>query len=237
MGTLSENWITEHLLDFEYKKYMLLAYLQKVKERFGEQKLYPDFAELIAHYKNLTELKSKAYSIENKFKKNLKGFDFSNMKLVYDDVTDTELLEELKLIIDFSEPLMAKEIHKGKSIFDFAEQHIVTQHIGILPLYKTEGYFFLEPYQSKQVLAYSYQFSKINLLQQEVYGLTTNYFSTYTKSLSKTIDKLKHEIIHTNPDLPNPAVYLFKANAALPKDETFLPVAKRLLYRQVHLAA
>jgi len=237
MGTLSENWITEHLLDFEYKKYMLLAYLQKVKEHFNEQKLYPDFAELIAHYKNLIELKSNTHSIENKFKKNLKGFDFENMKLVYDDLTDNELLEELKLIISFSEPLMAKEIHKGKSIFDYAEQHIIAEHIGILPLYKTEGYFLLSPYLSKQVLVYSYQFSKINLLQQEVYGLTTSYFSTYTISLSKPVDKIKHEIIEANPDFPNPPVYLFKAKAELPKDETFLPVAKRLLYKQVHLAA
>src|ERR1700752_993469 len=183
MGTLSENWITEHLLDFEYKKYMLLGYLQQVKKHFNEQKLYPDFAELIAHYKNLIELKSNTFSIENKFRKNLKGFDFENMKLVYDDITDNELLEELKLIISFSEPLMAKEIHKGKSIFDYAEQHIIAEHIGILPLYKTEGFFLLSPFQSKKVLVYSYQFSKINLLQQEVYGLTTSYFSSYTISL------------------------------------------------------
>lgn len=237
METLSENWITEHLLDFEYKKYMLLAYLQKVKERFDEQKLYPDFAELIAHYKNLIELKSNAYSIENKFRKNLKGLDLHNMKLVYDDITDTDLLEELKLIISFSEPLMAKEIHKGKSIFDYAEQHIVAEHVGILPLYKAEGYFILAPYQSKQVQVYTYQFSKINLLQQEVYGLTTNYYSTYTTSLSKPVDKLKHDIIDLNPDLPNPPFYLFKANTELPNAETFLPVAKRLLYKQVHMAA
>lgn len=238
MGTLSENWITEHLLDFEYKKYMLLAYLQKVKERFNEQKLYPDFAELIAHYKNLIELKSNTYSIENKFKKNLKGFDFENMKLVYDNLNeDDELLEELKQIISFSEPLMAKEIHNGKSIFDFAEQHIISEHIGILPLYKAEGYFLLAPYQSRQVMVYLYQFSKVNLLQQDVYGLTSSYFSTYNVSLSRPVDKIKHEIIEANPNMPNPPVYLFKAKADLPKDETFLPVVKRLLYREVHLAA
>jgi hypothetical protein len=33
--------------------------------------------------------------------------------------------------------------------------------------------------------------------------------------------------------LPNPAVYLFKANAELPNDETFLPIAKRLLYKKL----
>jgi hypothetical protein len=63
--------------------------------------------------------------------------------------------------------------------------------------------------------------------------LQCNYFSTYTLSLSKPVDKLKLDIIHQNPALPNPAVYLFKAKAALPKDETFLPIAKRLLYKNL----
>jgi len=125
------------------------------------------------------------------------------------------------------------EISNGIELYDFDEVHIFVDHIGILPLYKKEGYFMLHPYQSKQVSVYTYSFSKINLLQQDVYGLQCNYFSTYTLSLSKPIDKLKLDIIQENPTLPNPAVYLFKAKAALPKDETFLPIAKRLLYKNL----
>lgn len=234
MSSLSENWITEHLMDFEYKKYVLLGYLKQVKEHFEEQKLYPDFAELIAHYKNLIQLKNNAHLLENNFKKNLKGFDFNNMRLVYDDAQNNdEILDELKQIIQFSEPLIAKEIHKGRDIFDFAEQHILIDHIGLLPIYKNEGYFLLLPHQSKQVYAYNYSFSKVNLLQQEVYGLNTTYFSTYTLSLSKPVDKVKHEIIEANPEFPNPAVYLFKAKTSLPNNETFLPISKRLLYKHV----
>src|ERR1700741_3920768 len=178
MGTLSENWITEHLMDFEYKKYMLLGYLKQVKEHFNEHKLYPDFAELIAHYKNLLRLKNNATSLENNFRKNLKGIDYENLKLVYDEQIDNELLDELKKIIAFSEPLMANELNKGKSIFDFAEQNILADHIGIMPIYRHEGYFILYPFQSKKITVYNYTFSKVNLLQQEVYGLNTSYFST-----------------------------------------------------------
>lgn len=237
MGTLSENWLTEHLMDFEYKKYMLLGYLKQVKEHFNEQKLYPDFAELIAHYKNLVRLKNSTSSLENNFKKTLKGIDYENLKLVYENTIDSELLDELKQIIAFSEPLLANELNNGKSIFDYAEQHILTDHIGILPIYKNEGYFMLYPFQSKQILVYSYSFSKINLLQQEVYGLNSSYFSTFTISLSKPVDKVKHELIDANPELPNPAVYLFKAKTPLPNEETFLPIAKRLLYKNLSSAA
>ncbi len=233
MGTLSENWLTEDLMDFEYKKYRVLAYLQNIQAHFKEQKLYPDFAELIAHYKNLILLKNNTTTLENNFKKTVSGIDYANLKLQYQSIINDESLSELKQIISFSEPLFEQELEKGKSIFDFAEQHIVTNHIGILPLYKTEGYFMLLPFQSKSVTVYSYAFSKINLLQQEIYGLTSNYFSTYTLSISNQVDKVKSELIEANPELPNPAVYLFKAKTELPNEETFLPIAKRLLYKNL----
>lgn len=233
MGTLSENWLTEGIMDFEYKKYRILGYLQEVETHFKEQKLYPDFAELIAHYKKLVLLKNNAITLEKNFKKNLSGIDFTNMTLKYDSTIDDESLNELKQIITFSEPLFENELSKGKSIFDFAEQNIDVNHIGILPLYKTEGYFILQQYQSKQISVYTYHFSKINLLNQEVYGLNCNFFSSDTISLSRPVDKLKLEIIKENPILPNPAVYLFKAKSEIPKEETFLPIAKRLLYKKL----
>ncbi len=233
MATLSENWITEHLLDFEYKKYMLLGYLQKVKEHFNEQKLYPDLPELIAHYKNLIQLKNNTATLENNFKKTIKTIDYENLKFIYESSNEDESLNELKQIIEYSEPLMVNELNKGKSIFDFAEQNILVNHIGILPIYNKEGYFLLYPYQSKKVFAYNYSFSKVTLMQQEVYGLNSSYFSTFTLTLSKPVDKIKQEIISNNPGLPNPPVYLFMAKSPLPNEETFLPIAKRILYRNL----
>lgn len=233
MGTLSENWLTESLMDFEYKKYIVLGYLQKVESHFKEHKLYPDFAELIAHYKNLISIKNNTSSLENSFKKNIKSIDYQKLTFVYENTIDDDSLNELKQIIAFSEPLFIEELQKGKTIFDFAEQHILTDHIGILPIYKKEGYFILYPYQSKQVQVYNYSLSKLNLLQQEVLGLNCSYFSTYPISLSQTIDNIKLDIIDANPDMPNPAVYLFKAKTELPNQETFLPIAKRLLYKNL----
>jgi len=233
METLSENWITENLMDFEYKKYVLLGYLKKVKAHFSEQKLYPDFAELIAHYKNLLRLKENTSNLEQNFRKKLKGINHTNLSLVYENTVNDDLLNELKQIIEFSEPLMAGELNKGRSIFDFAEQHIMSDHIGIIPIYKQEGYFLLHPFRENHISVYHYQFSKINLLEENAYGLNSSYFSSHTISLAKPIDYIKYELIEANPHLPNPAVYLFKARAPLPDQETFLPIAKRLLYKKL----
>ncbi len=41
MESLKDNWLTEGLIDFEYKKYVLLAYMKRVKESFGRVELYP----------------------------------------------------------------------------------------------------------------------------------------------------------------------------------------------------
>lgn len=41
MKTLSENWLTDGWIDFEYKKYILLACLQHVGGQFKEVKLDP----------------------------------------------------------------------------------------------------------------------------------------------------------------------------------------------------
>ena len=58
MKGLNENWITEDHIDFEYKKYLLLAYLQDVSKNFDKELLYPFLRELIGHHKALVEIKS-----------------------------------------------------------------------------------------------------------------------------------------------------------------------------------
>ncbi len=65
MATLNKNWITEKAIDFEYKKYILLAYLKQVSQNFEENKLYPSLAELIGHYKLLISIKENKLWMEN----------------------------------------------------------------------------------------------------------------------------------------------------------------------------
>ena len=46
MATLDKNWLTDGWMDFEYKKYVLLAYLQETAQQFDQKKLYPRLSEL-----------------------------------------------------------------------------------------------------------------------------------------------------------------------------------------------
>lgn len=47
--TLSETWFVEGNIDFESKKYTLLAYLQRINAYFDEKKLYPHLSADISH--------------------------------------------------------------------------------------------------------------------------------------------------------------------------------------------
>ena len=69
MEKLSKDWLTQGLIDFEYKKYVLMAYLQTVKSSFGKVELYPFMADLVFHYRNLQALKENKALIRESFPK------------------------------------------------------------------------------------------------------------------------------------------------------------------------
>lgn len=57
MKTLSQTWFADGYIDFELKKYTLLAYLQEINRYFCQNKLYPQLADIIFHYNNLIAFK------------------------------------------------------------------------------------------------------------------------------------------------------------------------------------
>src|SRR5262245_3956461 len=141
MNGLSKNWITESHIDFEYKKYVLLAYLQKVSEEFTEQRLYPSLSELIDHYRNLKELKSGKQNLYEHFKSSLISVDVEQFKLIYEKMaSDDAVMQEVESIINFSMPQFEIYLRDGKKIYDFIEEHLSISPVGIIPINNDSGY-------------------------------------------------------------------------------------------------
>jgi hypothetical protein len=69
MEKLKENWLTEGLVDFEYKRYILLSYLKHVRESFSKTELYPFLSDLVAHYSNLKTLRENKSLMSESFPK------------------------------------------------------------------------------------------------------------------------------------------------------------------------
>ena len=178
MDKLSENWITEKHIDLEYKRYVLLAYLQHVSERFEEVRLYPALSELVNHYRNLIALKENKKNLSDSFPEKLTQTDLNNFKLVYEKLCDDDkLMQELQSIIEFSIPQFQKHLSEGKKIYDFIESKITIFPVGIMPIHYDEGYLMLKSGTHGETRVYEYH---ITIFEQSYPG---SYWSTFCSSL------------------------------------------------------
>lgn len=238
MFKLSQNWITEGLMDVEYKQYLLLAYLRDVHQVFENKILYPPFTELIEHHRYLKKIKQNIEQIKERDKE-LKGIDWENKQLVYShvDTNDDVQSDVIEEIIDFSIPKIEEEIQYGKKIFDEIEQKLKYASVGLIPLKKDVGYFFVQDYPTSDFFVYKYELSGIYLQGEEgnvpYKTLKTEYIATYTLSLTQSLTSIKQDIIRQIPDIPNPAVYSFFPNQVASMEYAILPIVKRTLIKIV----
>lgn len=171
---LSDNWITEGHIDFEYKKYILLAYLQTAEKYFGEKKIYPFLHDLLFHYRNLTSIKNNTEKTERSFPKSISKLDLQNFTLQYEKmVSDNLYLDEIKNIIDFAIPQIIKQIDTGKEIYELVEHSIRINTVGIIPFYKNEGYLFLKSRLINDTSVYYYELSLIENKDEKFQAMKT----------------------------------------------------------------
>ena len=125
MKSLSKDWITEKHIDLEYKKYVLLAYLQEVSNNFEENKIYPFLSDLINHYKRLIDLRKDTINLQEQFPDKLKGIEVggdNSVRLLYEKLyQNNDLIQELESIISYSIPQIEQYLKDGKRLYDFIE--------------------------------------------------------------------------------------------------------------------
>ena len=234
MKDLNNQWITEGLIDFEYKKYVLLGYLKSCRQNFQETKLYPSLADLVRHYQNLNELNSNLEQLQNAFPKELSGFDFQKLRLEYEKQRgDDENMTTITDIIDFALPNIRYTIEEGKEIYDFVEKNIEIAPVGIVPMYNNDGYMLLHTEKSDDVHIYQYRHSVIAHTTDNLRSLSLSYLYKEVRSIANPIEQIKLSLIKKFRELPQPATYLCMSKLSFPLMETLLPVTKRLLLARV----
>lgn len=238
MGLLKHNWLTDYLIDFEYKKYVLLAYLQKIKREFDEVKLFPCLSDLIFHYRNLMHYIENKELVDENLPVEMAGMDIESMKLVYEAISqDDEMMKVLNEIVAYAMPQFEDAIYRGREIYELVEDHIRKDIVGVLPLYTKEGYFILTDTENTTAHVYRYDLSSIEKPEESYRTITSKFLKTVEKSKYETVDHLKMELINDYEDLPNPAIYRFHTELDVPHEETFLPISKRLLLKELLVAA
>ena len=232
MKSLSETWFAEGRIDFELKKYTLLAYLQEVNKYFDENKLYPQLADIIFHYNNIVAFRENKKYLQEHFPKKLTGLQMEKLQLIYEQMLeDDELMQELESIIHYSASRIKKTISNGTEIYEFVENKINITPIGLIPLDTKEGYFFLSAGNVKSTRVYHYRLSIFEKHDERYRSIKTRFIDNWVRSFSNTYEHIKSELIRNLRDLPNPAVYSIETDLNFPVEETLLPVAKRRLVR------
>ena len=238
MEHLEKDWLTRGLIDFEYKKYILLGYLQNVRSSFEDQKLYPYLSDLVFHYQNLKSLKQNKELLFENFPGTIAKADFEKLKLHYKKIVeDDSLMNELEQIVGFAIPELQSALNQGKSLYEYIEEQLEVEPIGVSPLYSNDGYLLVNERAKKTTQVYQYQITVFENVKEKYRGIHTKYLETVEKSLGRTFENLKLELIRKYPELPNPATYLVDIKQDIPFQETAMPVAKRLLVKYISAAA
>jgi len=229
MKNLNSDWFVEGLPDFEYKKYLLLAYLQHVSSEFAEVRLYPSFAELIHHYNNLANFKDKKQAISKKFPKTVsKEVDLKKLKLSYKpSIEDDNQLKEIESIVEYAIPNIKNHLKEGKEIYDYIDEQLKIEPIGVTPLYRQEGYILLRVEPRKTIKAFEYKIIFFENTDANYHGITLQYLDSFRLSIANTYESIKSKLINTYNKLPNPATWVLHAVNPFPEESALLPVAKR----------
>src|SRR5450432_1855596 len=109
--SLSETWFAEGYIDFELKKYTLLAYLQHVNSYFNQNKLYPQLADIIFHYNNIVAFRENRKFLQEHFPRQLTEVNLKKLQLEYERmIEDDEMMKELEDIVHYSADKIKKAI-------------------------------------------------------------------------------------------------------------------------------
>ena len=234
MKSLSETWFTEGYIDFELKKYTLLAYLQHVNTYFNQNKLYPQLADIIFHYNNIVAFRENRRFLQENFPRQLTEINIKKLQVEYERmIEDDEMMKELEEIVHYSAQKIKTAIQNGTEIYEFVEAKLNIEPVGLIPLDTNEGYLLISNGRFNTTVAYQYHLTIFEKHDEKYRGLRTNFIHQWIRSVSNSAENIKAELIRNRRQLPNPAVYSIETVLAYPMEETLLPIAKRTFVKYI----
>jgi hypothetical protein len=225
--------------DLEINQYGILGGIREVCGNFDKKKIYPSLAGLIELKQSLDKIKDERNNLNEKFPKQIKGFDIDAKKIIYESTGNfnhTNNIEEIFNLIDWALPYIVDAIDEGIVLFDFVDDNIKLEQVGILPMYKDEGYFMVTDNTALELQVHRYESTLFSSGKEKYRSLKTEFVKSERQVIIKrSPESIKHELIKERKDLPNPATFLFDSDLDFPFIETIFPVVKRKLMS--HIAA
>jgi hypothetical protein len=230
---LAPDWILAPAIDRELKEYILLAYLQHVEARFAEHKLYPHLEELHAHLEQLRALRHRKQALARSLATPLLGMDLQRQRLLRAKPAQPEAMDIVDEVIAFSLPELQRMLERGSALREAISERIQFAPVGLLPLQTHEGYLLLRSQRHARAYAYGLHLLRGSNDALQYHSVHTRFLGTYRLNITTQYEHIKEELLARHPELPNPAMFVFETDISLPHIETYMPLAKQLMYAYV----
>jgi hypothetical protein len=201
--------------DLEKSKYLLLNKFQHCEKELNSSRLYPTYQMLINLYQQLVDI------MDNHNK--IFGKEYT------DAISEDEMDEKFKLInieLEKSFELMHwalahldKNLETARAIYDFVDESINIESIGVNSEYNKQGYFVIPDNRGRMMRIIKYEKNLYKILK--------------TKEVDKhalSVIIIPREVIRNriiSEDILNQIIYYLDTELYFPYVETILPVAKR----------
>lgn len=224
--------------DWEINQYKVLGGIKEFQTEFNKKKIYPALSELIALSTVLQEILDNEANLNGKFPKQIVNYDFKNKKLIFETIEKINDKEKFLFgLIEWALPLIKNAIEEAAVLFEFVEKNIEIEEVGILPLYKDEGYIIIPDNTNRKLMVHRFECTLFSSNSEKYRTLKTTFIEEIQKAvIEKSPESIKLELIKKFSDLPNPATYFCETELDFPFTETIFPIAKRKLMAKVAAA-
>lgn len=234
--TLRLETFIEAYRDYELGQYQVLAGLQNARAELSRNRIYPTLSSLVSLYHSLVDITRARNGLKEELPKRVVGLDLRSKEILYETISLSE--EELNAVaelIQWALPKIQDAIEEGKTIYNFVEEHIMLEEVGLLPSYVDEGYLLVPDAKRSQLHVVRYEVSIFSGADQKYRNLKTQTIKSFPlHGIDSSPWHVKQQLVAELHDLPNPATYTFTSELDLPYEEALLPIAKRKLLRKLY---
>jgi hypothetical protein len=222
--------------DFERSQYQFLSALKSYSEQLHKNKVYPALSELFEISIILEGIINEKSELEKIFPQLIQNKVLARER--NDSESDPAFINDVNQVFDFinwAYPKIQDVVEEGKVIYSFVKQNLVIEEIGIVPIYKNEGYFFISnpKIDSLQIYRYEVPFLSIDMNTSSLMRIYLMHSFIKEEASKETHSSIKLKLIKEFDDLPNPATFKMECDLDFPFEETILPIAKRRLIKRL----
>lgn len=221
--------------DFEKAQYHVLGGLQHSRQAFSSNVIYPHLRDLVELYHTLQVIDKRLADVKEAMKGEIKAIDLGMKTILYEKPEmGPDEVEYVRDLIRWALPHVQETIEEGQAIYEFVEDSVHIEEVGIVPSYLREGYLIVPARETSELYVLQYELSMFMKAGERYRSLRTRHIKSLPQgTVYRSPQAIKLELLEEQRELPNPATFFFSTSLDFPFEHTMLPVVKRKLIRHL----